>query len=128
MCPHALQVTLEPEAAAGPRRLLLQAGLWVASGNLVPLVPGGGRRFDDQSNRGLLEWGLREKMAPMLAQFSREHGLDLGAVPDQLSVVSRVATAALYQHLTPVLATLAERGIKPLLLKGADLDLNVYPE
>jgi hypothetical protein len=117
------------EPAVNVRRVLLQAGLWVASGRLLQVVEGGAvPRLDEPERRSLIDCAIRERLVPMLAEFSRHYHLDLGDVPERISAIYRLANAVLYQHLAPVLAVLRDSGIKPVLLKGADLGLNVYPE
>lgn len=106
-------------------RLLLAAGLWVATG----------RRFDDlipqnfdpgaDGNR-LIELAIREKMIPMLDSFSRATALDLGEVPSRLTSVFAEVSALHYRQLEGIIQNLRTQEIEIALLKGGDLDLSIY--
>jgi hypothetical protein len=110
-------------------RLLLQCGLWAATGRLIE-VSGEGRQrpADEEVRTALLARAVREKMVPMVHEYSRHHDLGLGDDPARISTVARLVTEALYEHCRPVLAAVAAAEIKVVLLKGADLDLHVYPQ
>jgi hypothetical protein len=108
-------------------RTLLQAGLWAVTGTELPIRRAGIPDGDaGQFRQMLLKRAVREKMMPMLAAYSRTHDLGLGDVPQRLSEVYNLISREQYVHLRPALDALTERKIPVVLIKGADLDLEVY--
>jgi hypothetical protein len=108
-------------------RTLLQAGLWAATGTKFPIERAGiPDRDADLFRQRLLQRAVREKMMPMLAAFSQAHDLGLGDVPQRLTEVYRLISREEYVHLRPAMDALAARDIPVILIKGADLDLEVY--
>jgi hypothetical protein len=108
-------------------RTLLQAGLWAATGTQFPIERAGlPERDADSFRQRLLQRAVREKMMPMLAAFSHAHDLGLGDVPRRLTEVYNLISREEYVHLRPAMDALAARNVPVVLIKGADLDLEVY--
>lgn len=106
---------------------LLQAGLSSITGRPFTIQSATDISSDLTSFReALVARAVREKMMPMLDAYSRQRDLGLGTVPSRLTEVYRIIAREQYRHLRPALDLLAQREIPVVLIKGGDLDLNVY--
>lgn len=108
-------------------RMLLAMGLGVATGRDLDLMPPGSPGLgDEELRRALFERATRERMLPTVAAYADRFNLDLGTAPALASRAARAVAELHYAHLGPIVASLAERNVEVMLLKGGDLDLTLY--
>jgi len=108
-------------------RMLLAMGLGVATGRPLDLALPGSPGLDDRDVRGaLFERAVRERMLPTVAAYAERFNLEVGTAPACVSRAARAVAELHYAHLGPIVASLAERGVEVMLLKGGDLDLTLH--
>lgn len=119
------EIGLQPAPA---ERFLFHCGLWIATGRHLtepnPLVQ---LMNLEQGDKVLMSAAFRERMVPMVSEFSRMHELDVDTDFHTISRVIGVGMKALYKHIAPVVQALTDAGVAVMILKGADLALTTYP-